>query len=271
MNTEKFINNSASILGIIGFVGTIVSVLLGNTMAAIVLIGLTLLIWMAWVTAKVLSLNDQLQKIAPNDQARAKGNSHNMGYQIEKHLENAPLITCKEQKHEKINSNFLNYDECTILINVLVPNENTGLRNTKTQRYILGHRETVNGKEINKFALRYSSNKKWEVIFSNAMDNLCSMERTDGLRPGWHQFMITWDKSQPQLDFRIDQGSRETSITFLENWPEHLAETVCVGAWKSSDDDSFAEAKLADLWIINKYMGSNAQDVIEHRRLRTSV
>jgi hypothetical protein len=219
---------------------------------------------------KVIALTNQVQKITQTAPS-TKGSSSTTGYQIEKHLEHAPLITCKGQKHEQINSYFLNYDECTILINVWVPKQNTGIRNTKTERYIFGHRETVNDKEVNRFGLRYANNRCWEVIFSNRIDDSCCVSRGDGLQVGWHQFMITWDKSKPQLDFLIDQGSRETSISFLENWPEHLGETVCVGAWTSSDDDSFAETKLADLWIVNKHLRSSDSLVTEHRRLRTSM
>jgi len=280
MNTEKVISNLSAVLGILSFIGTIVVGFVGEKVAAYFLIGSTLLFWLIWLTVKIITLSGQIQKLTRGGDTISSIDQS--GNQIVKRLVDAPHITYGSQKQEKVNASFLGYDECTLLIHVLVSKENTGIRaprssdpnnlkTTNTLRYILGHREISENKEINRFGLRYSGGKKWEAIFSNSKNDTCHLSRNDGLEPGWHQFMIAWSKKKPQIDFLIDGGSTETSTTFLDRWPQHFADTVSVGMWKSSDPGSYVDTRLAHLWIVNKYLIPSDPIVENHKRLQQST
>ena len=109
MKAEKTISNISSVLGILGFIGTIVTGILGEFVAALVLIGLTLLFWLIWLTIKVISLSNQVARIniitAPLEKFSSQVGRMKMP-RIEKHLEETSYITSGRKNEFKINSNI---------------------------------------------------------------------------------------------------------------------------------------------------------------------
>ena len=277
MKGERAISIISGVLGIIGFVGSIVTGFLGETIATMVLIGLALLFWLIWLTVKVISLTNQIQKI---DSGKiippTETTQHQSGVQIKKFMGTEfPWISSERKNQLKINANFLGWEECTILIHVLVSKEKSGIRYAPKNKYILGHRTVPDEKEINRFGIRYSQSSKWQLIISNNKGTTKYITVPDGLGQNeeWRQFMVAWNRNIPELNFYIDRGRRgsESSTSFINNWPQKISDNVSVGAWPSAYADSFVETKLAHLWICNKFLAQDNPLVIEHYQLKEQL
>jgi hypothetical protein len=196
------------------------------------------------------AIKDQLSlpKESLNKSEVQQENKQNVRQQI-RELQESVFITSGSKNHLRIQSDFLSWNLCTIMLWVFVPELGQDLRNAPNNRYLLAH-QTDQKLESNRFALRYSKNNVWEVQFSNDKANPHTLKIADSLSPGWHHFFISWDRRNSNLMFRIDGGSRgsEQSKTFVIYTPERLSDTVTVGAWAFPYEDSYCDTKLGELW-----------------------
>jgi len=268
MSAERKLAIGSGILGILGFIGTLVSWSFGDTAAMIVTIALTLtvglLYWLIWLTLQVKRLSSQYTFQGTNLTPR----------RMIEEFADPVWVSLERHNHISTKPGFLNWDQCTILINVLVPDIGVGLRDAPDNRYIFAYcsGDPASEKEINRFSLRYSSRNQWELDFTNSRAQRhpqgC-LFMMDGLDRGWHQFVIAWDKKKPELLFMIDKGTRGkvTCSEFLNYWPEKYNGTFTVGAWVSAYPNSYVETKLANFWVYRQFLDASSPIVQQHKAL----
>jgi hypothetical protein len=131
----------------------------------------------------------------------------------------------------KISAEFLLWSECTVMLWVQVSPKGQGLRDSPHNRYLLAHHtgqgEVKLGETYkNQFVLRHSSMRhRWEFLTSNGSARYGnSLVAKDGLEPGWHHFLISWDRTRPRTVLLIDGGSGGSDVSNapFERWPEQI-------------------------------------------------
>jgi len=190
-----------------------------------------------------------------------------------RYFDDSIWISNSNKNQQQIDSKFLTWDRCTILIWVYIPQVGINLRNAPDNRYLLSHHtgDAKDGKNYNAFHFRYSSMNRWEVIYSNDkaeyQENRLFID--DGLEHGWHQFIISWDRLKPEIVFLIDGGNKglNRSVSFLPFWPQKRSDNVTVGAWVSAYPSSYCETKLASLWIYDGFFDSNDTTFCQHQEI----
>jgi hypothetical protein len=205
------------------------------------------------------------QAIAPKDSE----------IKVERCFDDSIWFSSERKNPFPIRADFLKNDRCTILFNVLLPEKGQGLRNAPHNKYLIAHRYgKVGENDANVFSARYSMRNCWEITFSNNKGEKVKryLRIDDGLEPGWHQFIIGWDRNKPEILFQIigiSNNSRWTdrSENYLNFWPERYDESVFVGAWPSPYPDSYIETKIANFWLCNDFLGINHPIVQEHRKM----
>lgn len=195
-------------------------------------------------------------------------------------LDEPVLITAKNQNRCRVESDFLLWSQCTILIWVYVPPKGEGLRNSPSNKYIFGHitgtADEQNYLYYNQFCLRHSSPRgRWEVQFSNEKAKYPDKYLVigDGLATGWHQFVITWDSHAEKIAFMIDAGKNgsDLSNSYIDYWPSKVGYNVTVGGWAIDWDGHFCETQLGHLWIAKKYSEATSEIVKAHYDLGKSL
>lgn len=255
-----------AVIAIIDFVGAILAGLLGQDTASLVMIGLLPLLWVTWVTREVVLLRKGVIALREEASVQREEPKPVSRPTNERHLLEDPLwISSVRKNQQKINSDFLGWDQCTLMIWVLVPKRGNSLRNAPDNRYLLAH-QTEGISDFNRFALLYSSSNRWEVQFSNNKAESNQLRIDDGLDQGWHHFLIAWDRTRPDLVFLIDGrvGGSDRSKSYLPCWPERLGDFITVGAWVSAYDTSYCETNLFGLWILDRFLEPTDPIVKEH-------
>lgn len=171
------------------------------------------------------------------------------------------LISSDKKNQRKIDSQFLFWEKCTIMMWVLVPPEGEGLRDSPDYRFLLGHhtgRIEDRYAYYNQFSLHRNSENAWEVTFSNNEGEYTSSPLliADRLDTGWHHFLVAWDRSShnSELVFAIDGGRRNDISKSTDCWPERLEDKVCVGAWMNDWHGNYCETKLYQLLIFDDFL-----------------
>ncbi len=179
-------------------------------------------------------------------------------------LNDEPLFVSYQRKNRVIiPSDFIKLDECTIMLFIFIPDPGQSLRNAPENRYIFGHETPKTN--FNRFSLRYSFLNEWVFELSNNKGELHNLVIADGLETGWHQFIVTWNRTLPSLYLYIDAGKwRDFSKSFITYWPEKYLDTVSFGAWSAPYATSYCETKLYKLRIYDKYLLPTDQVVREH-------
>ena len=95
---------------IIGVAGAIVAGLLGERTASLIMIGLLLLVWQLWLTGEVVLLRRKSSASRLQREAKARA-----------FLEEPLLISASKKNRLKIDSDFLLWEQCTLMMWVLVP------------------------------------------------------------------------------------------------------------------------------------------------------
>jgi hypothetical protein len=253
--TEK----ALAALAVIDFIGAILAGLFGQSLASIGMIIALPLFWAVWITIEVVLLGKSVSALREETPPQAE--AHKPAPEgCRRHLTDPSWIS-----PARIRSDFLDWDQCTLMMWVLVPTRGQSLRDAPNNRYLLAH-HTDPTKHCNQFALRYSSSNHWEVLFSNSRAQLNKLSIADGLDCGWHHFLIAWDRTSPNLAFVIDReiGGSDRSQAYLPHWPEHLNDNVTVGAWVSADETSYCETSLFELWILHRFLGPADPVVRDH-------
>ncbi len=182
------------------------------------------------------------------------------------------LITSTNRSRLKIESGFLLWEKCTMVMWVLVPPKGQGLRDSPSNRYLLAH-HTGNADEnsirfYNQFCIRHSSTRgRWEVSFSDNSAEYTSnpLAIADGLNAGWHHFMIAWDRNKPKIEFKIDDGRGGNDFAnSLSNWPERIADKASVGAWMSEWEGHYCETQIYKFLIFDDYLESTDSAIRQH-------
>lgn len=182
------------------------------------------------------------------------------------------LITSSNMNRLKIESGFLLWEKCTLVMWVLVPPKGQGFRDSPSNRYLLAH-HTGNADEKgirfhNQFCVRHSSTRKrWEVTFSdnNAEYTSAPLAIADGVTTGWHHFMISWDRNKPRIEFKIDDGkSGNDFANSLSNWPEKAVDNASVGAWMSDWGGHYCETQIYQFLIFDDYLESTDSVIRQH-------
>lgn len=265
------IGKVADTLGIIGFFGAVIAGLWGAVIASQLMLGLAFAYIVGFLVLKVISLTKEnkilRQSIAPKDSE----------IEVVRCFDEPTWISSERRNQVPISSEFLKYDRCTILFNILLPSKGEGLRTAPHNKYVVAHRfGKVGENDVNVFGVKYSMRNCWEITFSNNKgENVKKYLRiVDGQEPGWHQFVISWDRNKPEIQFQIigiSNNSRwaDRLENYLNNWPERFDESALIGCWASQTPyaDSYIETKIANFWICNDYLGINHSIVQEHRRL----
>lgn len=252
-----------AIVALIDFLGAIIAGLLGARNASFIMIGLLLLAWLLWLTNEVVNIRSTLslrkEAVEPP---------------LIKYFTKDPLLISSEKKNRfKIDADFLLWEQCTLMLWVLVPPKGQGLRNSPSNRYILAHNTGENEKKkenyFNQFVLRHSiSRNNWNISISNnkAQYPPKRISIKDGLEPGWHHFFISWDRTKPKLLFAIDggKGGNDLSTSCFAYWPERAAENMSVGAWPNDLECHYCKTKLFKLVIYDHYLDINSDPSKEH-------
>jgi hypothetical protein len=193
----------------------------------------------------------------------------------------SPIIAASHNAHE-IESDFLGWPQCTLMLWVFVPPRGRALRDSLYNRYLLAHNtgETRTGVFYNQFSLRHCSARgyrgRWEVQFSNSRATYPNRYLTieDSLRRGWSHFLIAWDHIQHralQLLVNLGRNGGKTLRSYYPYWPKKLSDTVCVGAWTPDEaDDFYCETSLFQLWICDRLLQPNDPVVLEHFSMKPS-
>ena len=250
-------------VAVIDFIGAIIAGFLGAKNAALIMIGLLLFFWLLWLTIEVVSIRSKLS-------LKSKETEHpSWQYFIKEPM----LISSDKKNRFKIEPDFLLWEQCTLMLWVLVPPKGQGLRDSPSNRYILAHYTgTSDGKKqtyINQFALRHTKSRNhWNISISNNKAQYISKRISiqDGLEPGWHHFFIAWDRSEPKLLFAIDGGKSGNDISknCFAYWPERTAEKMSVGAWPNDWEGHYCETKIYQLLIYDRYLDINSEPSKEH-------
>ncbi|MBP9503276.1 MAG: hypothetical protein KBF17_14035 [Candidatus Promineofilum sp.] len=183
------------------------------------------------------------------------------------------LITASKKNRLKIDSSFLLWEQCTLLLWVLVPPLGQGLRDSPSNRYLCAHHtgsaDEKGNRFFNQFSIRHTVvRERWEVTVSNNQGAYSShpLKVPDALESGWHHFLIAWDRSEAKAVFLIDGGGggSDLSRSIISSWPDRLSEKLTVGAWDSDYDGHYCETKLAHMVLIDSYLDSIDPIVKDH-------
>jgi hypothetical protein len=191
----------------------------------------------------------------------------------------------------RIQSDFLHWPECTLLVWVSVPENGEGLRNAPGWRYLLAHNTgqepRTEGEQTwrfyNLFAIRYSScHGRWVLVYSNSRAKQGFLAIDDSLSAGWHQFSVAWNRSR--LVFRIvprEPGhevsrlyERQCNEMYLKHWPEVVSRQMFLGAWMPANADevpyktSYCNTRLFQLWLFPRSLEPTHRLVTEHYELQ---
>jgi len=193
------------------------------------------------------------------------------------------LISYASRNRLKINSGFINWEQCTIMIWVLVTPKGEKLRESPEDyaRYLLAHQtgswNSTMTQWVNLFALRYAQGR-WQVALSNnkAEGLSPSISVEDGLASGWHHFLVTWSRAKSELSFWIDgdEHGSKVSQSFHSHWPEKLSDEVTVGAWTMDGEDysnRYCETQLYRLLIVPQFLKPSDPLAKGHLRLRPTI
>jgi|GEM_PF-2662219 len=252
------INLLASILGIIGFLGTIVSWAIDERVALVVSF---VLLGASAIAVVGIAVQKRKSRVV-----------------IEKVLEEDLWVSSSRRNRLCVDSSFLSRDEGTLLFWILVPGRGEGLRDAPHNRYLFSHQTGEDGdsRHLNAFFLRYSSEETWDFWFSNpegGMPNDLQRYRLeDRLTAGWHHVQISWNHSKPILSLLFDAGNSLslTSKNYLPYWPREFDNYVYFGAWVSDYPESYVETKLRQLWICDGYLDATHSEVLRHRLIGRS-
>lgn len=196
------------------------------------------------------------------------------------YLSKTPQLIMGEKKNRLvITSEFILWEKCTILVWIYVTPQGSGIRNAPHNRYIFGHHTgnhpTIKWRDKNVFAMRYSLNNKWVVIFNNATadESDATLSVDDKLNTGWHHFLISWDKSKPSVNLLIDEGLSGNDLleeAFRNHYPELRADNISVGSWPNNWEGHYCETQLYNLQIINEYYENLDNIIRDHIRSKPS-
>ena len=224
-----------------------------------------------WHTVGDFSIEDEL--LAPMetkpDESTQEADSE-VKISIRREIQTSSYISSDHKNFQRIHSDFIGSDRCTILLWVLIPEIGHGLRHSPHNRYLLAHAtQDEDEQEFNLFALRHSIDK-WQFCYSNSKGERNCLSIEDGLDIGWHQFTVAWNRYIPDLIFAIDRGDggRDISRSFLPYWPSRLADTVSIGAWISPYEESYCDTKLSHLWIVGSFIETTHPLIDEHLKLK---
>lgn len=257
ISVEKFwtiAEKTAPAIGVISLIGAIATGLWGNLAASLIMLALTGVLFVTWYVSKDKSSRIRL---------------------FREELE----ISSATKNLRQMDSSFLSWPKCSIMVWVLVPPQGQGLRDAPNYRYLFAHitNDPREMQQCNLFALRYTPHKHWEVAFTNDQAQFApgTFVIPDGLQPGWHHFFIAWDHSKPELIFRIDdgRGGENYSKSYLSYWPKRQADKVTIGAWVTTDpySASYCDTHLFELRIYNGFLGSTDVRFSEHIKLKMDM
>jgi hypothetical protein len=226
---------------------------------------LVVLSWQVWLTWEVMALRELRQQTIPPPAASRCS-----------YLQNPLPISAERLNAFKIDPAFLLWPECTLMLWVLVPPKAQGLRDSPSNRYILAHHTgEAERKDTfrNQFAFRHSSARgRWEVETSNGKADYPSRPLfvRDGLEPGWHHFLIAWDRGARKQLLLIDGGTggNDLSSGSFNCWPQNVADNVVVGSWVSSWAGHYCETTVGPLMIFDKYLSETSVELRNHLATR---
>jgi len=252
-------------VGGIGTAGAIVSGFLGQRVASLIMLASLFLVWQVWLTMEIIILRNAAAILGTQSNIRPR-----LSY-----LKDPLIISSARMNPLKISADFMLWSECTVMLWVQVPPKGQGLRDSPNNRYLLAHHtgkaEQKNEAYRNQFVLRHSStHHRWEFLTSDGSAKYgSSLVANDGLEPGWHHFLISWDRTRPRTVFLIDGGSggSDVSNASFERWPEQV-DKLFVGTWVSEWSGHFCEARLLQLNIFDRFLTANAPEVRDSLRLK---
>lgn len=187
-------------------------------------------------------------------------------FQREYFSEKPLKITADRKNKFPIPSDFLQWEKCTIIFWANIPPKGKGIRCKDTYRYFISHyTDIVNPEQgwpyYNRFSVGYTPQESWLLGVSSSTSDEKFLWIDDGLDPGWHQFYISWDRSQPIVEIAIDdgEGGKQFSSEMLSAWPDKLAEKVWLGSWATNWEGGYCETELFKTVIYKQYfpLGSN--------------
>lgn len=182
----------------------------------------------------------------------------------------ARLFTASKANQIQIDASFLLWPAGSLMLWVLVPQKNEGLRSSPHNRYLLAHFVGIlEGREAyrNQFAIRHSSvRNRWEVSTSNE-DAEYGLDLTvsDSLDAGWHHLLFSWERSVPRRLFAIDKGDSGTDVSNADftNWPQQTTK-MFIGTWRNPAEWFYCQTELYGLQIFDTFFHVNAPEVKLH-------
>jgi len=252
-------------IGTIGTVGAIVAGFLGQRLSSLVMLGLFFMAWQIWLTIEVIAL----RKIGVSPAKQASATARRW------YLDDSLFVSSEKLNPLKISADFLLWPKCTVMLWVWVPPKGKGLRDSPNNRYLFAHHtgKTDDDRDAykNQFVLRHSrSHNRWEFLTSNGSAEYGnSLNAKDGLEPGWHHFLIAWDRPRSKTIFLIDgaSGGSDVSNVSFRHWPEE-GDKLFVGTWVSEWEGHFCETKLLQLRIFDDFLTGNDTPVQEQLLLK---
>lgn len=189
------------------------------------------------------------------------------------------FINSNQHNHKPLDAKFLDFEKCTLMLWVFVPEQGNALRSGVENSYLISHMTDGVGEiQRNLFAIRYSPARKWELVFTNEIGskNPQSLSIDDSLSVGWHHFWVSWDKLNSLIKFSIDGGinGEAEDASFIDNFVNRHTRNATVGSWLTTEtnaypyQESYCNTYIKDLWICERIVEPGSRLFNAHMKLK---
>lgn len=267
----KDITYFISAITVIGFVGYILNGFFEGQLVSIFMISSFIVFWLIWITLNIISLRNRIdtsKDIMKNLKAETE---------IIRPFPEVRDINSIKKNSYKTSSEFIMWEQGTVMCWVYVNPEGEGIRDRQNNHYILGHITKAESNSIyyNRFSigcLGKSNPKRWEVTLTNNKAEQSTLPIQDKLVTGWHHFMCSWNRKKNEMNFLIDKGEKGNNFSqSMMYWPEKAGDKLVIGAWASDHEGHYCNTKIAFPEIINKYLSHDSPEVIDNYAKKTKL
>lgn len=243
-----------TVLTAIALVGAIIGgIKKDQQIAAIIMLALLILAWMAWVELRFSRLISQTKNPIIDTFPRP----------VIRELYDEPVFVHSREESisgdiPTIDSRFLDFPRATFCMWVKVVPE---IRKTKKNRYIFSH--TTDWRDDsghpNAFCLYHSSaSPVWGIIFHGdpqkegemlLKKTFLSSQGNDGIR----LFSVRWRKNQGEFEVLLDNEVK-FKLSGFTNWPKPGNKPIFLGGWIAGGWDSYIKTKIFDVRLFSEWL-----------------
>jgi hypothetical protein len=188
------------------------------------------------------------------------------------------LISAGRTNAAEIQSDFVLWPECSIMLWMFVPPDNqpNSLRDKCNNRYLISHYTGIANNEnqlyFNQFSFRYSERGTWDIQSSNDKGIYSSkyLSIKDNIEPGWHHFLIAWNGEKLIMSIDRDKTKRgEVPMNDVSScWPRNHSKT-CLGAWtRDQEIEYYCETKIFRICLVKRYLNVADKLIEKHYAIK---